>query len=108
MARTISCDSFTWFILLSVGLMFVAALLTRGNGRSPTRVAERGVGHLPAWPDRIANRALGRLTVTGPRCGRIRLRESEIPGLEAYARQFEEAIEKIRLRQQGSRRRGGR
>ena len=82
MARTISCDALTWFILLSDGLMFVAALLTRGNGRSPTGVAERGVGGLPAWPDRIANRAPGRLTETGPRCGRTGVRESAIPSLE--------------------------
>jgi hypothetical protein len=132
MARTILCDSFTWFILLSVGLMFVAVLLTRGNGRPPTGVAERigiglrssatsggngrpptgvierGVGRLPGRPDRIANRVLGRLTETGSRCGPTGVRESDIPGLEGYARQFEEAIEQIRLSHQGSRGRGER
>jgi hypothetical protein len=34
------------------------------------------------------------------------VRESDIPGLERYARRFEEAIEKIRLRRQGLRGRG--
>jgi hypothetical protein len=88
--------------------MFVAALLTPGNGRPPTGVIERDVGRLPGRPDRIANRALGRLTETGPRRGRTGARESDIPGLEGYARQFEEAIEEIRLRQQGLRGRGER
>jgi hypothetical protein len=132
MARTIWCDAFTWFLLLSVGLMFVAARLTRGNSRSPTgvverignglrssatsdchgrslaSVAERGVGHLPGRPDRIRNRVLGLLTETAPRCRRTGVRESDIPSLEAYARQFDEAIEKIRLSHQGFRRRGER
>jgi hypothetical protein len=130
MARTISCDAFTWFLLLSVGLVLVAARLTRGNGRPPngfierignglrssatsggnvcppTGVIERGVDRVPGRPDRIANRALGPLTETGACCGRPGVREAEIPGLEGYARQFEEAIEKIRLSQQGLRRRG--
>jgi hypothetical protein len=101
MEKTISCEAFAWFYLLSVGLLFVAALLTRGNGRSPTGVALRGVGRLPACPDRIANRVPGRLTQPGPCCGRTGVRESDIPGLEGYARQFEEAIAKIRLGQQG-------
>jgi hypothetical protein len=98
MEQTILCDAFTWFHLLTVGLIFVAARLTCGNGRSPTDVALRGVGRLPAWPDRIANRVPGHLTQTGPRCGRTGVREPDIPGLEGYARQFEEASEKIRLR----------
>ena len=97
MEKTISCDAFTWFYLLSVGLIFVAARLTCGNSRSHTGVALRGVGRLPVWPDRIANRVPGRLTQTGPRCGRTGAREPDIPGLEGYARQFEEAIEKISL-----------
>ena len=108
MTRTLSCDAFTWFLLLSVGLMLVAALLTRGNGPPPTGVIEQDVGLLPGRPDQIANRALGRLSETGPRCGRTGVQESDIPGLEGYARQFEEAIEKIRLRQQGLRGRGER
>ena len=117
MARTISCDAFTWFLLLSVGLMFVAARLTRGNSRSPTGVVERignglrssaasgGNGCLPTG---FIERGVGRLTETGPGCGRQGVRESGIPGLEEYARQFEEAIEKIRLRQQRFRRQRGR
>jgi hypothetical protein len=103
-----ACDSFTWFFLFSVGLMFVAALLTRDNGRSPTGVTLRDVGPLPGQPDRIANWVLTRLTATAPRCGRTGVRESDIPSLEGYARQFEEAVEAIRLSQQGSRGRGDR
>ncbi len=68
-----------------------------------TGVTLRGVGRLPAWPDRIANRVAGRLTQAGPRGGGTGVRESDIPGLDGYARQFEEAIEKIRLRHQGFR-----
>jgi hypothetical protein len=106
MERTISCDTFSWFLLLSVGLVLIAARLTRGNGRPPTDVALRDVGRLPAWPDRIANRVPGHLTQTGPRCGRTGVREPDIPGLEGYARQFEEASEKIRLRLERFRGRG--
>jgi hypothetical protein len=106
MANTISYDAFTYFALLSFGLLFVAALWTRGNGRPPTGVVERGVGRLPARPDRIADRVLGRLTETGPGCGRTHVRESDIPSLQRYAQRFEEAIEKIRLRRQGLRGRG--
>ena len=102
------CDSFTWFFLLSVGLILVAALLTRDNGHSPTSVALRGVGHPPGQPDRIANWVLTRLTATAPRCGRTYVRESDIPSLEGYTRQFEEAIETIWLRHHGSRERGDR
>jgi hypothetical protein len=104
MAWTISCDAFIWSYLLSVGLLFVAALWTRGDDRSPTDVVERGVDRLPARPDRIADRVLGRLTETGPGCGHTRGWESDVSGLEAYARHFEEAIEKIRLRRQDFRR----
>ena len=107
MARSISCDSFTCVFLLSVGLLFVAARWTRGIGRSPTSVAERGFGRLPARPERIANRVPGRLTWPEPRCNHTRFPESEIRSLEAYARLFDEAIEKIRLRQQSFRGRGG-
>jgi hypothetical protein len=77
MAWTISCDSFTWLCLLSFGLLFVEALRTRGNGRSPTGVVERGVDRPTARPDRIADRVPGRLTETGPGCGRTRVRESD-------------------------------
>ena len=100
MASTISYDAFTFLalLLLPFGLLF-AALWMRNNGSSPTGVVERGVGRLPAWPDRIVNRVPDRLTETGPRCGRTRGWDCEIPGLEAYAQQFEEAIEKIRLSQ---------
>ena len=117
MARTISCDAFSWFLLLSVGLVLIAARLTRGYGRPPNSVIERignglrssaasgGNGCLPTG---FIERGVGRLTETGPGCGRQGGRESGIPGLEEYARQFEEAIEKIRLRQQRFRRQRGR
>jgi hypothetical protein len=104
MAWTTSCDAFIWSYLLFVGLLFVVALWTRGDDRSPTDVVERGVDRPPARPDRIADRVLGRLTETGPGCGHTRGWESDLSGLEAYARQFEEAIEKIRLRRQDFRR----
>jgi hypothetical protein len=104
MAWTISCDAFTGFCLLDIGLWFLVVLLwPRGDGRSPTGVVDRGIDRLPGRPDRIAKEVLGRLTKTGPRCGRTGVRESDIPGLEGYARQFEEAIEKIRLSHQGFR-----
>ncbi len=108
MAWTISCDTFTWFYLLSFGLLFVAAKSIGGNDQSPTSAVERGLDRLPARADRIADRVFGRLTETGPGCGRTRVRETDIPGLEAYARQFEEAIEKIRLSHPGFRGRGER
>jgi hypothetical protein len=130
MASTISCDAFTWFLMLSVGLVLVAARMTRGNRRPSTGVIERigdglrssatpggdgcpnpgviewGVGCLLGRSEQITNPALGPLTETRVRCSRPGVREAEIPGLEGSARQFEEAIEKIRLRQQGLRRRG--
>jgi hypothetical protein len=108
MANSIPCGSLTCVYLLSFGWLFVAALWLRGNGRSPTGVVERGVGSLPGQPDRIANRALGRLTETQPHCGQRGVQDSDIPGLEGYDRQFEAAIEKIRLSYQGSRGLGGR
>jgi hypothetical protein len=117
MAWTISCDAFTGFCLLYIftcvcllyfGSLFVAALWPRGDGRSPAGVVDRGIDRLPGRPDRIANRVLGRLTETGPRCGPTGVRESDIPGLEGYARQFEEAIEQIRLSHQGFQGRGER
>jgi hypothetical protein len=130
MTRMISCDAFAWFLILSVGLVLVAARMTRGNGRPSTGVIERignglrssatpggdgcpnagviewGVGCLLGRSEQIANPALGPLTETGVRCSRPGIREVEIPGLERSARQFEEAIEKIRLSQPGPRRRG--
>ena len=115
MARTISCDAFSWFLLLSVGLVLIAARLTRGYGRPPNSVIERignglrssaASGGNVCLVTGVIDRGVGRLTETGPRCGRPDVREAEIPGLERYARQFEEAIEKIRLSQQGVRGRG--
>ena len=117
MEKTISCDAFTCFLLLSVGLVLVAARLTRGNGRPPNGAIERignGLrssatsGGNGCFPTGFIERGVGRLTETGPGCGRQGVRESGIPGLEEYARQFEEAIEKIRLRQQRFRRQRGR
>jgi hypothetical protein len=108
MARTISCDAFTYIYLLSFGLLFVAALWMRGDGRPPTGLVEGGGGRLPERPDRVANRVPGRLTETGPRRGRTGVRESDIPGLEGSAREFEEAIERIRLSHQDFRGRKGR
>jgi hypothetical protein len=105
MATTISCDVFTWFFVIAIGLLFAAALATRGSGRSPTGIAEKGGDRLPEWPDGIANPVPGGTRETGPGCGRTSGTESEFPSLEAYARQFEEAIEQIRLRHQDFRRR---
>jgi hypothetical protein len=89
MAMPISSDAFTGFLVLFVGLLFIAALHARGIGRRRTGVAGRGGG---------------RLAETGLGSGRTRGRESDFPSLEAYGRQFEEAIEKIRLRRQAFRR----
>jgi hypothetical protein len=81
------------------------ATSTAGTRQRPFSLCvERGTDRLPARPDRIADRVLGRLTETGPGCGRTRGREYDIPSLEAYAQRFEEAIEKIRLGRQDSRR----
>jgi hypothetical protein len=103
MAWTTSCSTFTWFVLLFFGLLLLAALGTRGNGHSPTDVVERGVDRPPARPDRTEDRVLSRFTELRPGCGRTRVRESDIPGLEECANRFEEAIERIRLRRQGLR-----
>jgi hypothetical protein len=100
METTISLDAFTCFYLLSFALLFVAARCVRNNDRSPTGVAERGAGRLPERPDRIADGVHGRLTETGPRWEPTCVRESDINRLEGYARQFEEAIENIRLSRQ--------
>ena len=119
MAWTISCDAFTGFCLLFdaftclclfyIGLLFVVAVpWPFGDGRPPTGAVDGDIDRLPGRPDRIANRVLGRLIETGPRCGRTGARESDILRLEGYARQFEEVIEKIRLSHQGFRRRGER
>jgi hypothetical protein len=106
MASTISYDALTCFVLLlfTFGLLFVAALWKRGKGRSPAGVIERADGRLPGQPDRTPNLVPGRLIETRPDCGPTRLRESDNTGLEGYARQFEEAIENIRLRRQDFRR----
>jgi hypothetical protein len=100
MEWTIPCDGFSCFSLLSFGLLFVAALWTRGSSPPPTGVVERRADRPPARPDRIADRVPGRLAQTGPDRGPPPDRQSEVPDLEAYARQFEEAIEKIRRRRQ--------
>jgi hypothetical protein len=101
MMRMISFDAFTCFYSLLVGLLFVATLCTRRHGRSLTCVDVRGVGRLPAQLHRIENRVPIRLT--GPNSGRTRVRGLDTSGLEVYARQFEEAIESIRLRSMGFR-----
>jgi hypothetical protein len=89
MATSISSDAFTGLFVLLFGLLLIAALCARGNVRRRTGVAGRGGG---------------RLAETGLGSGRTRGRESDFPSLEAYGRQFEEAIEKIRLRRQAFRR----
>ncbi len=111
------CDSFTWFFLLSVGLMCVAASVD-----APLRTASRfflsyQCHRAGLWPPAGAARAnresssrppspnFGAPSLQQPRTP---FRESDIPSLEAYARQFDEAIEKIRLRRQGLRGRGDR
>jgi hypothetical protein len=101
MVRMMSRDAFTYFYLLLFGLVFVAALCTRRKGRSPTCVDVRGVGRLPARLDRIENRVSVRLT--GPISGRTRVPGLDTSGLDVYAREFEEAIERIRLRSMGFR-----
>jgi hypothetical protein len=106
MARMISCDAFTYFYLLLFGLVFVAALCIRRDGRAPTCVDVRGVGRLPARLCRIENGSSVRLTRLNS--GRTRVRGLDNSALGAYARQFEEAIESIRLSSMGSRRREGR
>jgi hypothetical protein len=104
MGTTLSCDAFTCFSLLSFGLLFVAAKWMRDKGCSPTGVVERADGRLPGQPDRIADRVRGGITETGVRGGPTCVRESDINRLEGYTRQFEEAIENIRLRRQDFRR----
>jgi hypothetical protein len=103
MAWTTSCSTFTWFFLLFFGLLFVAALGTRGNGRSATDVLKLGVDRPPALPVRTEVRVPSRFTELRPGCGRTGVRESEIPDLEECAQRFEEAIERIRVRRQGLR-----
>jgi hypothetical protein len=107
MLWTISCGCLTTFGLLYAGLVIVAAALwRRDDGRSPAGVVDPGIDGLLGRSDRTANRVLGRLTQIAPGCGPTCVREWNSPGLERYGRQFEEALEKIRLRHQGSRRRG--
>jgi hypothetical protein len=109
MLWTISCGCLTAFCVLYAGLLIAAAALwRRDDGRSPAGVVDPGIDRLPGRPDRTANRVLGRLTQIGPGCGPTGVRESDFPGLERSGRQFEEALEKIRLSHQGSRRRGER
>src|SRR5438105_4766355 len=106
MATMIASDPFLCFYLLLFGLVFVAALCTGRGGRSPTRVDVRGVGRLPAWLCRIEGGLPQGLT--GHNSGPTPIEGSYASGLEVYARQFEEAIERIRLSTMGSRRREGR
>jgi hypothetical protein len=103
MATTIASDPFTCFYLLLFGLVIVAALCTGRGGRSARRVDVRGVSRLPAWLGRIEDDLLWELT--GHNSGRTPIQGSYASGLEVYARQFEEAIERIRLGTMGSRRR---
>jgi hypothetical protein len=104
MESIISCDAFTYFYLLLFALVFIAALCTRRNGRSPTCAEVRGVGRLSAGLYRIENRVPVR--PIGPNSCRTRVRRLDASGLEVYARKFEEAIESIRLRSMGFRGRG--
>lgn len=105
MATMISCDASAWFYLLLFGLLFAAAMATRHGGRSPTRVDVRGVGRLPARLYRIEDGPPQGLT--GHDSGRMPLKGSYAAVLEVYGRQFEEAIERIRLDTMGSRGRKG-
>jgi len=109
MAWTISCGCLTGFCWLYAGLWLVAAVLwQRGDERFSAGVVDPGTDRLPGRPDGAANRVLGRLTEIGPGCGPTGVREWDLAGLQRYGRQFEEAMEKIRLSHQGSRRRGER
>jgi hypothetical protein len=100
METTISLDAFTCFYLLSFALLFVAARCVRNNGRSPEGGIDRADGQLSGRPDRIPNRVHDGLTEPRRRGGPPCVRESDINRLEGYARQFEEAIENIRLSRQ--------
>jgi hypothetical protein len=103
MAWTTSCNTFFWFFLLFFGLLVVATLGTNANRRSATDVLERSVDPPLARPVRTEDRVPSRFIELRPGCGRTRVRESDIPGLEECAHRFEEAIERIRLRRQGLR-----
>jgi hypothetical protein len=106
MATTILCDAFTWFYLLLFASLFVAALCTRRDGRSPTRLDVRDIGGLPAWLCRIED-GLPR-DLTGRDSDRTPIKGLYASELEVYARQFQEAIERIRLSTMDSRRRESR
>src|SRR5947209_9807282 len=103
MATTILCDPVTRFYLLLVASLFVAALWTRRDGRSPTRLDVRDIGRLPAHLYRIGDNFPRGLTGHHP--GRTPIKGPYASVLEEYARQFEEAVERIRLSAKGSRRR---
>ncbi len=106
MATMIACDAFTCFYLLLVGLLFVAAMCTRRDGRSPACVDVRGIGRLP---DRLYRTEDGLSQgLTGHDPDGTSIKGLYNPVLDVYARQFEEAIERIRLRAMRSRRREGR
>jgi hypothetical protein len=95
----LASDPFTYFFLLLVGLLLVAALCTDRNRGSPPRVDVRGVGRLPARLSRVESRVPLRLSGLLP--GHTRDGGIDTPGLEVYARQFEAAIECIRPRRLG-------
>jgi hypothetical protein len=97
---TLSCDAFPCLYLLSFGLLFVGAKWMRDKACFPAGVIERADGRLPGRPDRIADRVHGGLTETERRGGPPCVRESDINRLEGYARQFDQAIENIRLGRQ--------
>ena len=103
MATLIWCDAFTCLYFLLYGLMFVGVLCTRRGGRSPTRVAMRDVGRLPARFYGIEDGLTQGLTRHNS--GRMPIKGLYASVLEVYARRFEEAIERIRLRTIRSRRR---
>ena len=99
MVRMIASDPFPYFYLLLVALLFVAAKCTGRNGRSPPCVDMQGVRRQPAGFSRFEHRVPIRLT--GPNSGRTSIGGLVSSRLEVYARQFEEAIENIRLKSMG-------
>jgi hypothetical protein len=99
MVRMIVSDPFPYFYLLLVGLFFVAAKCTGRNGRSPPCVAMQDVHRQPAGLSRFEPRVP--VPLTEPNSGRTRIGGFDTSRLEVYARQFEEAIENIRLKSMG-------
>jgi len=103
MATIIASDPFIGFYLLLFGLVLVAALCTGRGGPSPICVDVRGGSRLPARLGRIEEDFLWKLTRHSS--GRTPMKGSYASGLEVYARQFDEAIERIRLSTMSSPRR---